>query len=393
MDLAPVQAFMRQAQLDAWLIHDFRGGNPVLAQLWPGKRWTTRRVSLLIPAAGRPKLLVHRIDAPQFASVAGEVEQTVYLRWQEWQGWLRQHLAPLRRVAMEYAPMGELPAVSIVDAGTVDFVRACGPEVASSADVMQVCVARWSPAIRAAHDRAAAIVNAVKDEAFDLIRSRLRAGQAIDERQVQLYILGRFQETGLDPADPPIVAVNAHSADPHFEVSPDASSPIRRGDWILIDLWARWPGDEHVFSDITWMAFAGDRVPDEHRRAFDAVRAARDAALALAQDCVRNRTPVRGFQLDDAARGVLESAGYAANVVHRTGHSLSPGPKIHGLGVNLDNFETHDTRLLLPGLGFTIEPAIYLPEQFGCRLEINVFVDEASGAVTTSQVQREVVLV
>lgn len=394
MQLTGAQSLMKQQRIDAWLIHDFRGNNPVLAQLLPGKRWTTRRVDLLIPVEGRPRLLVHRIDAPQFDPFADQLDTTVYLRWQDWQAWMRQQLSTCARVAMEYAPDGALPAVGVVDAGTVEFVRASGAiEVVSSADLMQLCVACWSPEIRAAHDRAAALVNAIKNETFDLIRDRLRAGQPIDERQAQLHILRRFEAEGLDPTDPPIVAVNAHSADPHFEVSPTAPSPIRRGDWVLIDLWARWPGEQHVFSDITWVAFAGDRVPEPHRRAFEAVRAARDAALALAQDCTRQRTPVRGYQLDDAARGVLESSGYAPNIVHRTGHSLSPGPKIHGLGVNLDNFETRDTRLLLPGLGFTIEPAVYIPGQFGCRLEINVFVDAINGATVTSDVQHDLVQV
>jgi Xaa-Pro dipeptidase len=258
---------------------------------------------------------------------------------------------------------------------------------------MQLCVARWSPDIRAAHDRASVIVDTVKDEAFDLIRTRLRDGSFVDEYQVQQHIMRRFADENLDPDHPPIVAVNAHSADPHFAPTAENTTQIHRGDWILIDLWARYPGDAHVFSDITWVAFAGAQVPPEHARAFAAVRSARDAALRLAQDSVRNRTPVRGYQLDDAARSVLEHSGYARHIVHRTGHSLSPGPKIHGLGVNLDNFETHDTRLLLPGLGFTIEPAVYLPEQFGCRLEVNAFVDEAAGVVVTSKVQDEVILV
>lgn len=391
MTFPPIQSFLRDHGIDAWFIYDFRGSNPVAAQLLGGPRWTTRRLGLLIPASGPAQLAVHRIDAPQFAGIDPSMHQTVYLTWQDWQAWVRSNLAGAKRVAMEYSPMGDLPAVSVVDAGTVDFVRAAGVEVVSSADVMQFSVARWSPDIRAAHDRAAALVDSIKDQAFDLIRSRLRDGQAIDEFAVQQFILGRFAQEKLDPDHPPIVAVNANSADPHFEPSAERSTPICRGDWVLIDLWARWPGEQHVFSDVTWVAFAGDVVPDEHRRAFDAVRAARDSALKLAQDSVRTRTPVRGHQLDDAARSVLVSSGYADNIVHRTGHSLSPGPKIHGLGVNIDNFETRDTRLLLPGLGFTIEPAVYLPGRFGCRLEINAFVDETAGVVVTSGVQREVI--
>jgi len=391
MQIQIIQQFLADNQIDAWFIYDFRGNNPVLSQLLPGKRWTTRRVGLVVPARGKPMLAVHRIDAPQFQIPHCDV--AVYLTWQQWRDWLLTHLGGGKTVAMEYSPGGDLPAVSIADAGIVDHVRSLGARVVSSADLMQLCVARWSPEARAAHDRASRLVDAIKDEAFDLIRARLRDGQHVDERQVQQHILSRFAAEGLDPADPPIVAVNAHSADPHFEVSPTNPAQITRGDWVLIDLWARWPGEEHIFSDITWVAFAGDRVPEAHQRAFEAVRSARDAALTLAQDAWKTRTPVAGFQLDRAAQDVFRSAGYEQFLIHRTGHSLSPGPKIHGLGVNIDDFETHDTRRLLPGLGFTLEPAVYLPNQFGCRLEINVYVDEQTGPVVTSGVQREIVLV
>jgi Xaa-Pro dipeptidase len=387
-----VQAFLQSSGIDGWLVYDFRGNNPVVAQLWPGQRWTTRRVAVWIPSVGEPALLVHRIDAPQFGAISG-VRKIVYLTWQDWQAGLKSLVAATKGVAMEYSPMGDLPAVSIADAGTVEFVRSLGPEVVSSADVMQLCVARWSPEIRAAHDKASELVNAIKNEAFDLIRQKLRGGESIDEFAVQQFIMNRFADEKLDPGHPPIVAVNANSADPHFEPTAANTSRIRRGDWILIDLWARWPGEEHVFSDITWVAYAGESVPTEHRRAFEAVRSARDASLKLAQDAWRTKTPVRGYQLDDAARNVLVAAGFDRNVVHRTGHSLSPGPKIHGLGVNLDNFETRDNRLLLDGLGFTIEPAIYFPENFGCRLEINAFVDDRDGVVVTSDVQKDVILV
>ena len=201
----------------------------------------------------------------------------------------------------------------------------------------------------------------------------------------------RFADHGLDPDHPPIVGCNEHSGDPHFEVPAEGSSPIRRGDWVLIDLWARVPGDENVFADITWMAYCGPRVPDEHARVWSAVKAARDAALAKVTDAWKSKTPVHGWELDEAAQQAIAACGLAAFIRHRTGHSLSPGPKIHGLGANLDNFETRDTRLILPGTGFTIEPALYTGA-FGCRSEINVYVDPVAGPVLTSPVQEEVSL-
>lgn len=388
MTIEPVRQALRDQKIDGWLIYDFRGGNPVLAQLLPGRRFTTRRVFLLIPAAGEPVLLVHAIDASQFvdAGVASEV----YLSWQQMRQRIEQHVRSMRRVAMEYSPGGALPVVSVADAGTVEMVRSAGAEVVSSADLIQLAVATWSAEARRRHDHASREVARIKDGAFELIRARLRDGSDVTERQVQQFILDGFRAAGLETPDAPIVAVNRHSGDPHFEVSPDAPSPVRRDDWVLIDLWARVPGDENLFSDITWVGYAGAEVPPRHRQVFETVKRARDAALTRASDAWRRRLPVAGWQLDDAAREVLIAAGFEPFIRHRTGHSLSPGPRVHGMGVNLDNLETHDTRLLLPGVGFTIEPGLYLPE-FGVRLEINVHVDPQSGPTITSCVQDDVI--
>jgi Xaa-Pro dipeptidase len=389
MDLLTLQPALREQGINAWLVYDFRGSNPVLAQLLPGERWTTRRVMLVIPAPGEPYVIVHNIDAPQFASAGVLVR--VYDNWQEWQALISGASAHAKRVAMEYSPMGELPAVSFVDGGTLEFVRSLGVEVVSSQDLIQLGVARWGEAALAKHHDAARITAQVKDEAFALIRDRLSVGTRVTERDVEQLILKRFTDHGLDPDHPPIVGVNEHSGDPHFEVSATEPSEVRRGDWVLIDLWARHPGNENVFADITWMSYCGPRVPDEHARVWRTVKAARDAALARVTDAWRTKTPVHGWELDDAAQQTIRAAGLGGAIRHRTGHSLSPGPKIHGLSANLDNFETRDTRLILPGTGFTIEPALYLPA-FGCRSEINVYVDPERGPVVTSPIQDEVLL-
>lgn len=392
---------MRQRGVDLWLVYDFRGSSAVLPRLLPspsGKRWTTRRVLLAVPAKGQPRLLVHGIDASQFQH--DTIDRDVYLAWPELHAWIAQQIASSgSRVAMDYSPGGALPVVSQADAGTVDLVRGLGGEVVSSADLIQVCLARWSHAAVRSHEIASARVAEIKDKAFGMIRERISAGTPVNERMVQKLILDEFERCGLATADEPVVAANAHSADPHFEVSHDASSPIVKGDWVLIDLWARLKGDqrasveEHIFSDITWVGFVGgaSALPAKHRAVYECVKRARDASVARVQQGYARGERVQGWQLDDAARDQIISAGYASYIRHRTGHSLSCGPLVHGLGVNLDNLETHDTREVLPGVGFTIEPGVYIPGEFGVRLEINMFNDPEKGPIVTSCVQDEIV--
>jgi len=302
---------------------------------------------------------------------------------------------------MEYSPGGMLPVVGVVDAGSVEFVRSCGAEVVSSADLIQAAIAVWDERALESHLWASERVARVKDDAFALVRERLRSGAEVCEWDLCRFIRERFGEAGLEWPDGPIVAINGHGADPHFETTAACTAPIKPGDFILLDLWARRPGDEHIYSDITWVAFAAGpgspRPSERHRRVFEAVRAARDAAVTLAQDRWRAKRPAQGWELDDAARDQIVRAGYGANIRHRTGHSLSPGPMVHGVGVNIDNLETHDTRALIPGVGFTVEPGAYLPDSadgpgFGVRLEINVHVDAVRGPTVTSCIQNEIVL-
>jgi Xaa-Pro aminopeptidase len=389
MNLIEIQSFMRRQELDAWLIYDFRGSNPVFTQLLQREHWTTRRALLVIPVEGAARLIVHNIDAPQFATSG--IELLIYSDWKQWQQAVRGALRPRARVAMEYSPMGELPAVSFVDGGFLEFVRHLEADVVSSGDLIQYSVARWSDEALSKHHECAALTAQVKDEAFALIRDRLAANHSVTEYDVQQLIMKRFADHGLDPDHPPIVGANEHSGDPHFEVSPTEASPIRKGDWVLIDLWARFPGEQHIFADITWMGYCGPKVPEEHLRVWQAVKGARDAAKQLVIDRWNAKQPVQGFELDAAAQAVIIKAGYESAIRHRTGHSLSPGPKIHGLSANLDNFETRDTRLILPQTGFTIEPALYVPG-FGCRSEINLYVDPTLGPIVTSPIQDDVLL-
>lgn len=390
MNLEILQPYMREQRIDAWLVYDFRGSNPVFASLLTGQRRTTRRAALLIPAAGPPVLLGHSIDHNQFADVPVALE--TYLTWGDFRDALARRLAGSTRVAMEYVAGGALPVVSIVDAGTVELVRALGVEVVSSANLIQLSVAVWSEAGMQQHRLACRQVAEIKDAAFALIGQKLAAGQKLLETDVQSFIVSRFAEAGLEASEPPIVAVNAHAGDPHYEPSEKTPTEIRRGDWVLIDLWARRPGRDNIFSDITWVGLVGGSPSARQSEVFEIVRRARDAVVQRAQAAWRSREAVAGWQLDDVARNILVEAGYGAYVRHRTGHSLSPGEMVHGLGFNLDNLETHDTRLMLPRLGFTVEPGIYLPE-FGVRLEINVYVDPQLGPMVTSPIQNEIVLI
>lgn len=390
MNLQALQSFMRDRRIDAWLIYDFRGSNPVLARLVQMGTHITRRALLLIPANGEPRLAVSPLDHNQFSKSQFPREQ--YSGWRGLHDWLTTNLAGLSRVAMEYSPGGHLPICSFVDCGTVEMVRALGVEVVSSADLVQVSAACWGAEAAKRHLEAGCKVAGVKDAAFTHIAQQHRAGKIPLEHEVAGFIREQFKTQGLQFSDGPIVGVNAHAGDPHFEPSADHPTPIRPGDWILIDLWARIPGDENIHSDITWCGYAGKTVPDKHLRVFNTVKAARDAATRAVQSAWADKRPIQGWQLDDAARQPIIDAGFGEFIKHRTGHSLSPGPAVHGLGANLDNMETRDTRLIMPDTGFTIEPGIYLPD-LGVRMEINLYVCPTKGPQITSCVQEEPVLV
>lgn len=396
---AAAQSFMQSRAIDAWLIHDFRSSNPIFASFVPqGIGHLTRRVDLVIPARGTPTLITSHIDSTFFQAIEFPVAK--YLTWTEYHRILRgtlaaaaaarasdQHAAPLH-VAMEYSSQCDLPVMGIVDAGTVELVRSWNMEPVSSADLVQATVARWSDEAAATFARSAREVGLVKDEAFAFIRDSFAAGRAIAEIDVQRVIHEGFRRHGLEWPDGPIVAANAHAGDPHFDLAPETSIPIRKGDWVLIDLWARRPGNENPYCDICWVGCCGTPT-DRQVKVFETVKAAQSAAVTLTQSRWAAKRPVQGWEVDDAAMAVLRDAGFADVIRHRTGHSLSPGTKVHGLGVNIDNTETHDTRELLPGVGFTVEPGLYFGD-FGVRLEIDVHVDPTRGPTVMTDVQQEI---
>ena len=312
---------MQQEGIGAWLVYDFRGGNPVLWQLLGQRRQTTRRVFLIVPAAGAPRLLGSAVEPEALAGLGMEIAH--YASWEQLHALLRDAVEGLPQVAMEYWPGGTLPTVSWVDGGTLDLVRSLGPEVVSSADLCQVALATWSADALASHRDACRQVAEVKDAAFEYIRSQLHTG--LTEFDVQSFIVAELERRGLDSGHPPIVGVNGNSGNPHYEPHADTAAPIEPGAWILIDLWARHPGEQHVFGDMTWVAFAGPHVPAAHAEVFAAVREARDQVLERLDAAWRDDEVLQGWQLDQVARQVMTAHGLGEQFVHRTGTASARG--------------------------------------------------------------------
>jgi len=388
LDVPAIQSALRAASLDGWLLYDFHGSNPIaasLAGLAGGPHMTTRRWYYLIPAQGEPRALVHAIERHNLDHLPGE--KAVYAGRRQLDTGLSQLLAGVRRIAMEYSPLCAIPYLSRVDAGTAEAIRAKGVEIFSSGDLVQQFEASWTPAQLASHRAASDSLYRIKDQAFDMVSSALRAGRAMTEYELQQHMVSWFEDEGLVSDSAPVVAVGGNAGDPHYLPSRHGSRSISANQVLLLDLWGKRTDVGAVFADITWVGLTGSRVPDEIANAFHAVAAARDAAVRLVEDGVKSGRELRGWEVDRAARDVLEQKGYADRIMHRTGHSL--GETVHGNGVHMDDYETHDDRQLLPGTGFTVEPGLYF-ENFGVRTEINVFRGDRE-AVVTGPRQQEVV--
>ena len=379
------QEHMRSQDVDGWLLYDYRGLNPIFADTVGAVGHVTRPVWLWIPAHGPPHMLVSFVDQSRFTHLG--IDTTFFVNRIDMIDKLRRQLDGAERITMEYTPSGALPRVSKVDGGTLEMVRNLGLEVVSSADLLQYATQRWDDEQLASHMFAAEKLTEIVKEAFEHIGRTV--DQGIKEYEVAEFIRGRFVECGLIVTDGPAVAVNAHASDPHFDPNPENSVRIRRGDWVLIDLWTRLPDDHAMFGDITWTAYLGEDVPERHQEVFDIVIGSRDAALEEMVSAFEEGRTLQGWELDKVARDYIEAAGYGEYFNHRLGHSL--GREVHSNAVNLDSWETYDTRQLIPGIAVTIEPGIYVPE-FGVRSEIDVFYS-ADGPRVTTEMQREVVLI
>ncbi|HTS47444.1 MAG TPA: M24 family metallopeptidase [Bryobacteraceae bacterium] len=379
MQIDEIQKALRDEKLDGWLFFDHHERDPLAYRVLGLKlgRTVTRRWYYLIPATGEPSGIVHAIESGVLDGLPGSIRK--YSSWTSQAEGLAHLLAGCHRIAMQYSPNCAIPYVSLVDAGTLELVRGSGVEVVTSANLIQLFEARWSAEQLETHLEAGRRVDQVRAAAFETIGSKLRSGGLITEWDVNRFIRDGFEKAGLVTDHGPIVAVNANMSDPHYEPLADSSQPIRKGDAVLIDMWAKLDHPHAVFYDITWTGYCGSQPPSAIQNVFEVVRDARKRAVARVQDAVSRKQTLRGFEVDDAARGYIRDHGFADFFIHRTGHSI--GEEVHGTGANMDNLETHDERRVIPRTCFSIEPGVYLPE-FGIRSEVNVYVGEDSAIVT-----------
>jgi len=384
-DINGIQSDLRTAKLDGWLFYDFRGRDPIaqgILQLPPGMR--TRRWYYFVPAKGTPRKLVHKIETESLAALPGD---TLFYAGQEE---LRKNLGKLlgraKNVAMQYSPKNAIPYVAMVDAGTVELVRSTGVKVVSSADLVQKYEACWSQAQLESHLAAGAVIDRVVREGFQLAAKNVREKKTFTEYDLKQWILKEFDAAGIIVDQGPDIAVGPHASDPHYGPTPETASPIREGDLLLLDVWGKTKAAGSVYYDITWVGYLGAKVPEKMAKIFGIVREARDKAVEVIQSSVAAGKSLQGWQVDKAARKVIEKAGYGKYFFHRTGHNI--GQTVHGNGVNMDGLETHDVRHLIPKTCNSIEPGIYLPE-FGIRSEVNVYIGEKEARVTGA-VQKEI---
>jgi Xaa-Pro dipeptidase len=390
MNISAIQQALRAQKLDGWLLTDFRNRDYLAYRLLGlnFEKMSSRRWYYYIPAKGEPKKIVSAVERQKLDSLPGK--QYVYLSWKEQHATIRKALGARKKIAMQYSPHNNVPYISLVDGGLIELLRSLGYRIVSSADLMQMFVSVISEEGYRTHKEAAGIMDRIMEEAFAMIRSGVAAGNGVTELDVQRFIMKRFGEENLETYDPPMVGVNDHPADPHFDLTPEASRTIRKGDTVLIDMWAKKKVPGGIYYDITWVGFVGEQPPAQYVEIFEAVRDARDAAVKFVMDKFARKQACYGWQVDDACRDVIRKRGYGKYFLHRTGHSITE--ETHGNGVNIDNLETKDERALLPGCCFSIEPGIYLAGKMAVRTEINVFIRHDGVPEVTGRVQSDVVL-
>jgi Xaa-Pro aminopeptidase len=388
MNLSAIQAALIERNIDAWLFYDHHHRDPIAYRVLgvSDHLMVTRRWFYLIPAKGDPIKLVHKIEAGHLDSLPGKKLQ--YSAWQELFENLKAMLASHRDIAMQYSPNNIVFYVSLVDGGTIDLVRGLGKNVVSSADLVAQFEATWSEEQIATHFAARDSVDSILAAAFQEIGRRVRNG-GTTEHEMQQWFLQAFEHENLVTDDPPVVAVNANSGNPHYEPRADHPVPIREGDLVLLDVWGKKNTPGAVYYDVTWMGFVGAAPSGRMHEVFEVVRGARDAGVKKVTEAISARRPIAGWEVDRAARGYIQKAGFGEYFIHRTGHSI--GTDVHANGANMDDLEIHDERQILPNSCFSIEPGVYLPE-FGVRSEVNVLV-RAKSAEVTGKIQREIVII
>ncbi len=395
-----IQAALAEAKLDGWLFYDFRKSDPLAYRILKldDKSLTTRRWFYFVPVVGEPVKIVHSIERYKLDLLPGK--KVIYRRWQELHAAVRDALASgglktrrvvLRQIAMQYSPQNDIPYVSRVDAGTLEQVRAApGVSIVTSADLVQRFEAVWTPEQHASHVEAADKIHRIIMDSFAEIARRIRANEPVNEYDIQQFMERRYEAEGLtSDNDPPNVSVGPNSANPHYQPDAKTHTPIKRGDFVLFDVWAKLKKPGAVYADQTWVGYVGETVPEEYTRVFNIVRDARDAATNFVRSAMRDGKVIGGAQVDDVSRGIIERAGYGEQFTHRTGHSI--GEEVHGNGAHIDNLETRDSRRIIPRTSFSIEPGIYLEGKFGVRSEINVYVNGKEIEVTGQPIQTAIV--
>ena len=392
MQLDAIQAALREASLDGWLFYDHHHRDPIAARILglDPKAHITRRWYYFIPAEAEPRRLMHRIEQGRLDALPGA--KAVYSSWQELHAGLNHLLSGARRVAMQYSPNNDIMYISMVDAGTVEFLRSLGKEIVSSADLVSQFEAVLSQDQIVSHAAAQQAIDAILAEGWKEMGQRLRpssgrAADGVSEFDMVVWFSEAMRREGLLWENGPNVSVNANSSDSHYEPTAEKSSPIREGDFVLIDIWGRMDSPGTIFYDITWTGVVGREPSAREQQVFETVRDARDAAIAAVTLAFAEGRAIRGFEADDAARAVIRAAGFGEFFTHRTGHNIAQ--ELHGSGAHLDNLETHDDRLILPYTCFSVEPGIYLPE-FGVRSEVDMLTTPGRAWVT-GKIQRELV--
>ncbi len=393
MELQKIQEAIKASGFDGWLFYDFHNRDPIAYRILGldfGK-FTSRRWFYYIPSEGEAVRLVHKVEPTKLDALPGKKQ--FYLAWEELHASLKQILGPApKKIAMQYSPLNNIPYVSMVDGGTIELIKQFGFETVSSADLVQIFEAVIDELGYQSHIEASQKIYKIKDEAFQEIGKAIRAKQEITEYDIQQFIVRRFEEEKLTCMNEwPIVGVNDHPANPHFEPTKENAYIIKKGDMVLIDLWAKLSQPGAIFSDITWCGFIGDSPPEKYVKIFEIARDARKAALKFVKDRFEKNEVCYGWEVDKACRGVIQNAGYGNYFIHRTGHSI--GEEVHGNGVHIDNLETKEERQLIPGICFSIEPGIYLEGEMAVRTEIDVFITLNREIVVAGAEQEDLILI
>ena len=390
MDIGKIQKALRGKRIDGWLLTDFRNRD-YLAYRVVGlnfEKMASRRWYYYIPARGEPRKLVSAVERLHLDSLPGK--RLVYLSWQEQHSALKKLMGPGKKIAMQYSPKNNVPYISLVDGGTIELLKSLGYKIVSSADLISMFISVIPEEGYRTHIDAGRIMDRIRAEAFDQIRTAVRTNSGATEYDIQQYMARRFKEEGLTTYDPPMVGVNDHPADPHFETAKESARVFKQGDTVLIDMWAKKDVPGGIYYDITWVGYVGSTPPAKYVKMFNAVKAGRDAAIKFVKDKFAKGETCYGWQVDDACRNVVKKAGFGKYFLHRTGHSITE--ETHGNGVNIDNLETKDERALLPGCCFSIEPGIYLDGEMAVRTEINMFIRHDGVPEVTGEIQQDLVL-